>query len=139
MKNLLYTALKFGFVLGAVLFTVIYIANQWQEIAAHLEHVDWRNVGVAGVLFIIGMTLLPLGVILIFQFMRCEVSIAGIYHAYALSQIAKCRPGSVWALPGRIFLYNRLSIPPVVGINNLISELILLIAGAAIIAVVGLG
>jgi uncharacterized membrane protein YbhN (UPF0104 family) len=136
--NFLRTLLKVAFVLGAILFTLIYVVNQWQEIAVYLDRIRWIDIGVASVLFVIGMTLLPLGVVLGFQFMHYEVAIPAIYRAYALSQIAKYLPGSVWALPGRIFLYNRIGIPASVGINNLMAELILMIAGAAIVAILAL-
>lgn len=138
MVKLLSTFLKLTFMLGAVLFTLIYISTQWQEIAAHLESIDWINVVIAGSLYIIGMNLLPLGVVLGFHFTRFEVTIPSLYRAFAISQIIKYLPGGIWALPGRAFLYNRLGIPASVGVNNLVSELILMIAGATIWGVVGL-
>lgn len=132
------TFLKLSLVLGAVAFTLIYLLNQWQEIELYLEHIQWLNLVVASILFVVGMLLLPLGVMLGFQFMHFEVSIPDIYQAYAVSQIAKYLPGSVWALPGRIFLYSRIGIPGSIGVSSLLSELILMIAGAAVISFIGL-
>lgn len=138
MMKSLRSFIKTAFVVGAILFTLIYIANQWQQIEPHLDQINWSYIALAGVIFILNMIILPLGVVLLFHFMDMKAALPDIYYAYSVSQISKYLPGSVWALPGRVFLYKDFGIPTATGINSLIAELLLMIAAAALISLIGL-
>lgn len=133
------TVLSILFPIAVIVFAVLFFARQWDTISLYIADLQWNHVVVSALVMILGMLVLPIGSIMCLHYMGQNISFVDAYQSYILSQVAKYLPGSIWALPGRIFLYQRQGIPVAVGVNALVAELSLMICSASLLSVLLLG
>jgi hypothetical protein len=126
-------------VMLAVFFIGRYLAGQWEQIEAQTAQINWGGLILAELGFIIGLGLLPLGSYVILRNLGRPLSLPETWQAFFVSQIAKYLPGSVWSIPGRVYIYHRRGLPAVQGATALAWEMMLMIMGAAMVGFLGIG
>lgn len=111
------------------------IAGQWASVedAARIE-IRWPLLLTAQVGTLAGLGLLPMGAWLTLRFIGFPLKSQVVWRVFFVSNMAKYLPGSVWALPGRAFLYQRNRLDAAVSITAVVWEVALMCAGAGIAA-----
>lgn len=121
-------------IVALVLFLAgIYLRDRWQDIEVYASEIKWLDVGVAAIGFSFGMALLPVGSWFLFRYGGFEISAKEIWQAFYLSQVAKYLPGSIWSLPGRVYLYSRFGVPLSQSTAIVAWETGLMLMGAAVL------
>lgn len=122
-----------------LLFVARYIAGQWASLrdTATLQ-VHWPLLMAAQVGTLIGLALLPLGAWLTLRFVGLPLEGRIVWRAFFVSNMAKYLPGSIWALPGRAFLYQRNQLTVAASITIVVWEVALMCAGAGVVALLSL-
>lgn len=121
-------------IVALVLFLAgIYLRDRWQDIEVYASEIEWLDVGLAAIGFSLGMALLPIGSWFLFRYGGFQISAKAIWQAFYLSQVAKYLPGSIWSLPGRVYLYSRFGIPLSQSTAIVAWETGLMVVGAAVL------
>lgn len=133
-KRYLWRAGEVVVVMLSFLFLGHHINQNWQTVQATAEDISWEYF--AGALLILAVAW---SVLSIPSFLAVRHHVPGLryWHTLALfniSQLPKYLPGGIWALPGRMFLYQKhLELQPTLAALFVLSETFSLLFGAIIV------
>ena len=96
---------------AAVVFVVREVVAVWPELVEVAEGADWRWLGVAAVVFVVGELLFALSWPVTLRLLDHRVDPAEGAAAFLVTQTAKFVPGSVWQAVGRFGAAARLGLP----------------------------
>jgi hypothetical protein len=116
-----------------------YLSRQWDQIDQQMHTIQGPWLLLAGLGFVVGLGTLPVNTWLVLRCLGIALPIREVMRIFFLSQVAKYLPGSIWTLPSRAFFYTRRQVPGSKSIAAVIWEVVLMIAGAVLIAVLGSG
>ncbi len=124
----------------AVLIVVIaiYLRDQFVQLAEADISVNWGVLILAQLGMTIGLAILPLGSFLTLRALHEPLPAIIVWRVFFISNVAKYLPGSVWALPGRAFLYQRNGITTMHSVMAVFWEVLLMVAGAGVTALLSL-
>jgi hypothetical protein len=88
-------------------FVIRYLGDQWAQIQDSPPQINWLTLLASQLGLTVGLALLPLGGWRALHDLDADLPAVTVWRIFFLSNIAKYLPGSVWALPGRAFLYQR--------------------------------
>lgn len=132
-------ALMLVFVLALIVFVGRYLAGQWDEIRQDIAGMNWQIFIVAQLGMALGYGILPLAALLSLRFTGQHQPALRVWHMFYLSSLAKYLPGGVWALPGRIFLYQRAGISAKRGTVALVWEIAVMVISGLVVALLSFG
>lgn len=120
-------------------FVFVYLRQQWQTLQTEDLRVNWGVFLIAQTGMCVGLGMLPYGSWLSLAYLGDKRSMVEVWRTFYVSGIAKYLPGSVWALPGRVFLYQRAGITPITGVAALVWEMSILVVSAFAVSMLSLG
>lgn len=120
-----------------IFFGYRYVNEQWSRLSEQVVQANWRYLVAAQLGIILGFWLLPLGSWFMLRAIGHPRGWVLVWRMFLVSNIAKYLPGSIWALPGRAFLYQRSGIPAGESIFAVFWEVMMTIAGAVLLAACG--
>ncbi|MEQ8672050.1 MAG: lysylphosphatidylglycerol synthase domain-containing protein [Aggregatilineales bacterium] len=131
-------AVQIIFFLALLIFVGVYLRDQLAQLRDNPLAINWTMLIFAQIGMTIGLGLLPLGSLLILRDLEENQRPFVIWRAFFISNIAKYLPGSIWALPGRMFLYQRAGVPTAKSVIAVFWEVLLMVTGAGITALLSL-
>lgn len=118
-----------------VIFVTQYLSEQWAQVQADPPRVDWGILVLSQFGLTIGLGMLPLGSWAILRALDSPLPIVIVWRAFFLANIAKYLPGSIWALPGRAFLYQRAGVSTGRSVVAVFWEVLIMIFSAGTLAI----
>jgi hypothetical protein len=129
-----------GYLLQAIVliivavFVIRYLGDQWAQIQDSPPQINWLILLASQLGLTVGLALLPLGGWRALHDLDADLPPVTVWRIFFLSNIAKYLPGSVWALPGRAFLYQRAGVPVSRSVAAVFWEVVLMIFSAGTLA-----
>jgi hypothetical protein len=114
-----------------ITFAILYLADQWSALQGASATINWPILLLAQVTMAAGLGLLPAVSWLTLKYLKNPLPLPQVYHSFYLSNLAKYLPGSIWALPGRAFLYQRAGLTAQVSLAAVFWEVLLMIVTTA--------
>ncbi|MFW5772474.1 MAG: lysylphosphatidylglycerol synthase domain-containing protein [Phototrophicaceae bacterium] len=130
--------LQIAFTGAVVLFVGLYLADQWDSLRGYPLNIRWGWLLLSQVLLTCSLGLLAAPAPLILNALDSPRPLPVILRVFFLSNIAKYLPGSIWALPGRVYLYQQTGISTARSAVIVFWEVLGMVAGAALIGLLGL-
>lgn len=112
-----------------------YLYDQWLQIRDHTMEVNgWRLlIGQIGIL--IGLNILPFASWVNLIYLGYKVPFLTVWRIFYTTNLTKYLPGSVWAYPGRAYMYQESNVPVEQSFSAIFWEIVLNIVSAVIVAV----
>lgn len=132
--ELLKYALQAAFILITLIFVVLYLSSQLDRIRSHVWQANIGLLILAQLFFAAGYAIFPLAPYLILKYLGQPLPKDKVWRTYYASTLMKYLPGSVWSLPGRVFLYQRAGIPSQKGTSSLFWELMLMVGSGMFVS-----
>lgn len=126
-------------VLVCIFFIGQQLATYWQDVRHLLASLRWGRALVSFTFLAISFTLSPALIPAYTRLSPSPVSYAHSMRAYFGSQLVKYLPGSIWAIPGRVVLLNRLGYDPSWGSFALLAEMFTQAAVSFLVGILFLG
>lgn len=124
--------------LVALIPLVISISKEWESVRFTFMQIEWTEYLLAQALFIPIMFVLSIVPWISLHSLRVSFSIGSASASYFVSQIAKYLPGGIWAIPGRMVIYELQGVQRARSVVSVLRETTALYAGAALVAFIGL-
>ena len=124
--------------LVALIPLVISISKEWESVRYTFMHIEWTEYLLAQVVFIPVMFVLSIVPWVSLNSLGVIFSIGNASASYFVSQIAKYFPGGIWAIPGRMVIYEIQGVQRARSVVSVLRETTAFYAGAAIVAFFGL-
>lgn len=137
-RRVIARAVQIIFFIVLLVFIGVYLRDQLAQLRDNPLTVDWTILILAQIGMTIGLGLLPWGSLLVLHHLGEAQSPIVVWRAFFISNIAKYLPGSIWALPGRMFLYQRAGVPTAKSVIAVFWEVVLMVAGAGITSLLSL-
>ena len=130
--KLLKYAIQVAFFLIALIFVILYLSSQLERIQSYVWQANVGLLFLAQFFFAAGYAVFPLASYLTLKYLAQPLPKDKVWQIYYASTLMKYLPGSVWSLPGRVFLYQRAGIPAQKGTSSLFWELALMVSSGVI-------
>ncbi len=121
-----------------IFFVIRYLNSQWEQVRQTPVVIDWGLLAVAQFGMTLGLGMLPWGSWLALKYLGHVRPAAEVWRIFFISNLAKYLPGSVWALPGRAFLYQRSGVPAGKSIAAVFWEVLLMIMTTSALALLSI-
>lgn len=129
--------LQLIFVALLVIFVGAYLRDQWDQLRDYTLTVDWLALILAQIALVIGLAALSIANWYVLKYLGTPLPLVETCRIFFVSNVAKYLPGSIWALPGRMFLYQRAGVPTAKSIVAVFWEVLFMVIGAALLALLG--
>ncbi len=116
----------------ALFFLIRYLIINWIELTVTLEQSNFIYVGVTTFLTLVMLVLMSLGWTIAIQFTGGELNVKDGFSIYYRSSIFRYLPGTVWYMPSRGYLCQKLNIKITEFTTSIIIELFYLLSTAGI-------
>jgi len=90
-----------------VILVLQYLYIQWQQIDLVFTPKNWFMLGIAQLIYIIGMGLLPFNSWRLQKWFGYNQSVTTMWRSFYLAQFVKYLPGGIWSIPGRAVMYHQ--------------------------------
>lgn len=120
-----------------VIFAGRYLLDQWEGLRGHPLSINWPVLIVAQIAVFAGLALLALPNLLLLRALGSPLPPLTVLRIWFLSNIAKYLPGSIWALPGRMFLYQRAGVSAGRSVVVVFWEVLALVLAAGLVTLLG--
>ena len=88
----------------------------------------------AQLFFAVGYAIFPFASYLTLKYIGHALPKEKVWEIYYVSTLMKYLPGSIWSLPGRVFLYQRVGVPAQKGTSSLFWELALMVSSGIFVS-----
>lgn len=122
----------------SIAFLFFYIFGQWSKLESYVSQLNWTDIGLASLSFTFALGLLPINSWLLLRWLNANMSPIKLWYLFYLSQIAKYLPGSIWALPGRVYLYKNDGVSVSTATAAVVWEVVTMVQGAALLALLSM-
>jgi glycosyltransferase 2 family protein len=129
--------LQLIFVLLLVIFVGAYLRDQWDQLRDYTLTVDWLALALSQIVLVSGLAALSVANWYVLKYLGAPLPLVETCRIFFVSNVAKYLPGSIWALPGRMFLYQRAGVPTAKSIVAVFWEVLFMVIGAALLALLG--
>lgn len=130
--------LQIAFTVAVVVFVGLYLADQWDRLRDYPLDIRWGWLLLSQVVLTCSLGLLAAPAPLILNALDSPRPLPVILRVFFLSNVAKYLPGSIWALPGRVYLYQQTGISTGRSVVIVFWEVLGMVVGAALIGLLGL-
>lgn len=120
-----------------LIFAGLYLRDQWAQLQQAALSINWGVMAVAQLGMFAGLAALPVVLWLTLEILGHRLPLLTVCSIFFLSNLAKYLPGSIWALPGRAFLYQRAGLTAAVSVGAVFWEVLLIVlttAGLSLLA-----
>jgi len=133
-RRLTQQILPVAIVLGGLAFLGNELVQNWNDLQAISTAIDWRQFGLATGLLGIAWPFLSISTLFAVRQLQAPITWRQALALFNVSQAPKYLPGGLWALPGRMLLYQRYyAIKPGPGAWAVLFETLALLAGALLV------
>ncbi len=132
------------FVLGILLALMaliplaISLNKEWDSVQLTFAQIEWGVYLLAQVILLPIMFVLSIVPWVSLHSLRVSISIGSASASYFVSQIAKYLPGGIWAIPGRMVIYELQGVQRASSVVSVLRETTAFYVGGAIVAFMGL-
>ena len=120
-----------------VIFVGRYLTGQWDRLQEQSVTVNWPVLIFSQLVLTLALALMAVPNWLVLRALNARLPFATVLRFWFLSNIAKYLPGSIWSLPGRMFLYQRAGVPLAQGVVAVFWEALLLLLSALLLTILG--
>lgn len=125
------------FLVLVFVFLALYLADQWDAIREETLTLDWRALILAQGVLTVAWLLLPLVPYLVLDQLGTPLPRLTVWRIFYVASVAKYLPGGIWALPGKVFLYQRAGVDGKRSVLAVFWEVLILVIAAFLMAIPG--
>jgi hypothetical protein len=124
--------------LAALIPLAISISKEWESVRLTFMQIEWSEYLLAQAILLPIMFMLSIVPWVSLHSLRVTFSIGSASASYFVSQIAKYLPGGIWAIPGRMVIYELQGVQRASSVVSVLRETTAFYTGAAMVAFIGL-